>query len=30
VDLWIFSTDEVPDMATQTIDLAIRDDISPG
>ncbi|MCU0117417.1 LysR substrate-binding domain-containing protein [Pseudomonas sp. B2M1-30] len=28
VDLWIFSTDEVPDMATQTIDLAVRDDIS--
>ncbi|MVV49756.1 LysR family transcriptional regulator [Pseudomonas sp. PB120] len=28
VDLWIFSTDEVPDMTTQTIDLAVRDDIS--
>ena len=28
VDLWIFSTDEVPDMATQTIDIAVRDDIS--
>ena len=28
VDLWIYSTDEVPDMATQTIDIAIRDDIS--
>lgn len=28
VDLWIYSTDEVPDMATQTIDLAVRDDIS--
>jgi LysR family glycine cleavage system transcriptional activator len=28
VDLWIFSTDEVPDMASQTIDLAVRDDIS--
>ncbi|WP_223447357.1 MULTISPECIES: LysR substrate-binding domain-containing protein [Pseudomonas] len=27
VDLWIFSTDEVPDMASQTIDLAVRDDI---
>ena len=29
VDLWIFSTDEVPDMVSQTIDLAVRDDISP-
>jgi len=28
VDLWIYSTDEVPDMATQTIDIAVRDDIS--
>ncbi|VVP71716.1 Glycine cleavage system transcriptional activator [Pseudomonas fluorescens] len=28
VDLWIFSTDEVPDMTSQTIDLAVRDDIS--
>ncbi|NVZ70681.1 LysR substrate-binding domain-containing protein [Pseudomonas costantinii] len=28
VDLWIFSTDEVPEMASQTIDLAVRDDIS--
>ncbi|MBK5534782.1 LysR family transcriptional regulator [Pseudomonas sp. TH08] len=28
VDLWIYSTDEVPDMTTQTIDLAVRDDIS--
>lgn len=28
VDLWIFSTNEVPDMASQTIDLAVRDDIS--
>ena len=28
VDLWIFSTDEVPDMASQTVDLAVRDDIS--
>lgn len=28
VDLWIFSTDGAPDMATQTIDLALRDDIS--
>lgn len=28
VDLWIYSTDEVPDMTTQTIDIALRDDIS--
>lgn len=28
VDLWVFSTDEAPDMATQTIDIAVRDDIS--
>lgn len=28
VDLWIYSTDEVPDMTTQTIDLSVRDDIS--
>ncbi|WP_443694212.1 LysR substrate-binding domain-containing protein [Pseudomonas sp.] len=28
VDLWIYSTDEVPEMTTQTIDLAVRDDIS--
>lgn len=28
VDLWLFTTDEAPDMATQTIDIAIRDDIS--
>ncbi len=28
VDLWLFSTDEPPDMASQTIDIAIRDDIS--
>jgi LysR family glycine cleavage system transcriptional activator len=28
VDLWIYSTDEVPDMTTQTIDVAVRDDIS--
>lgn len=28
MDLWIYSTDEVPDMATQTIDIALRDDIS--
>ena len=28
IDLWLFTTDEVPDMATQTIDIAVRDDIS--
>jgi len=28
VDLWLFTTDEAPDMTTQTIDLAVRDDIS--
>jgi LysR family glycine cleavage system transcriptional activator len=27
IDLWLFSTDEAPDMASQTIDLALRDDI---
>ncbi|WP_095169092.1 LysR substrate-binding domain-containing protein [Pseudomonas sp. Irchel 3H3] len=28
VDLWLFSTDEVPEMSSQTIDLAVRDDLS--
>ncbi|MDW3715366.1 MULTISPECIES: LysR substrate-binding domain-containing protein [Pseudomonas] len=28
VDLWLFTTDEPPDMATQTIDIAVRDDIA--
>ncbi len=28
VDLWLFTSFEVPDMATETIDLAIRDDLS--
>ena len=28
VDLWLFTSFDVPDMATQTIDLAIRDDLS--
>lgn len=28
VDLWLLTTDEMPDMATQTIDIAIRDDLS--
>lgn len=27
IDLWLLTTDEPPDMAEQTIDLAIRDDI---
>ncbi|WP_110991719.1 LysR substrate-binding domain-containing protein [Pseudomonas sichuanensis] len=27
VDLWLFTSFEVPDMASETIDLAIRDDI---
>jgi LysR family glycine cleavage system transcriptional activator len=29
VDLWLFTSFEVPDMATETIDLAIRDDSVP-
>lgn len=28
IDLWLFTSDEVPDMATQTIDIAVRDDLS--
>lgn len=28
VDLWLFTTDEPPEMATQTIDIAVRDDIA--
>ncbi|WP_330115611.1 LysR substrate-binding domain-containing protein [Pseudomonas sp. JS3066] len=28
VDLWLLTTDETPDMATQTIDIAVRDDLS--
>ncbi|WP_426810587.1 LysR substrate-binding domain-containing protein [Pseudomonas sp. WOUb67] len=28
VDLWLFTSFEVPDMATETIDLAVRDDLS--
>ncbi len=28
VDLWLFTTDETPDMASQTIDIAVRDDLS--
>ncbi|MFD2644353.1 LysR substrate-binding domain-containing protein [Pseudomonas japonica] len=29
VDLWLFTTFEVPDMATQTVDLSLRDDLEP-
>ena len=28
VDLWLFTSFEAPDMSTQTIDLAVRDDLS--
>lgn len=28
VDLWLFTSDEVPDMSSQTIDIAVRDDLS--
>lgn len=28
VDLWLFTSFEAPDMTTQTIDLAVRDDLS--
>lgn len=28
IDLWLLTTDETPDMATQTIDIAVRDDLS--
>lgn len=28
IDLWLFTTDETPDMATQTVDVAVRDDLS--
>ncbi|MFK0089687.1 LysR substrate-binding domain-containing protein [Pseudomonas sp. NPDC090755] len=28
VDVWLFTSDEIPDMSEQTIDIAIRDDIS--
>ncbi|MEX6501062.1 LysR substrate-binding domain-containing protein [Pseudomonas zhanjiangensis] len=28
VDLWLFTTDEAPDMASQTVDIAVRDDIA--
>lgn len=29
VDLWLFTSFDPPDMATQTIDLTIRDDLTP-
>ncbi|MGY2282782.1 LysR substrate-binding domain-containing protein [Pseudomonas gingeri] len=29
VDLWLFTSFDAPDMATQTIDLTIRDDLGP-
>ncbi|MGE8500226.1 MAG: LysR substrate-binding domain-containing protein [Pseudomonas sp.] len=28
VDLWLFTSDEAPDMTTQTIDIAVRDDLT--
>lgn len=28
VDLWLFTSDEVPDMTSQTIDIAVRDDLT--
>lgn len=28
IDLWLLTTDETPDMATQTIDIAVRDDLA--
>jgi LysR family glycine cleavage system transcriptional activator len=28
IDLWLLTTDETPDMATQTVDIAVRDDLS--
>ena len=29
IDLWLFTSDEVPDLAEQTIDLALRWDLAP-
>jgi len=29
VDLWLFTTYEAPDMASQTVDLCLRDDLEP-
>lgn len=28
IDLWLLTTDETPDMASQTIDIAVRDDLT--
>ncbi|MFJ3050216.1 LysR substrate-binding domain-containing protein [Pseudomonas nitroreducens] len=28
IDLWLLTTDETPDMSTQTIDIAVRDDLT--
>jgi len=28
IDLWLLTTDDTPDMATQTVDIAVRDDLS--
>lgn len=28
IDLWLLTTDEAPDMASQTIDIAVRDDLA--
>ncbi|WP_397379753.1 LysR substrate-binding domain-containing protein [Pseudomonas sp.] len=28
IDLWLFTSDDVPDMVAQTIDIAVRDDLS--
>ncbi|MFV3332511.1 LysR substrate-binding domain-containing protein [Pseudomonas sp. NY15437] len=28
IDLWLLTTDETPDLATQTIDIAVRDDLT--
>lgn len=29
VDLWLYTSDAAPDMAAQTIDIALRDDLAP-
>lgn len=29
VDLWLYTSDAAPDMATQAIDIALRDDLAP-
>ncbi|WP_324709880.1 LysR substrate-binding domain-containing protein [Pseudomonas citronellolis] len=28
IDLWLLTTDDTPDLATQTVDVAVRDDLS--